>query len=85
MTFSGPVGVEDSDRFGGGPGVQRQLGGAVQDLEVVIVDDDGDDRSGVCAADAEPLSGDHDHIVPRDPAVDAYPRGGAHGVRVLPA
>jgi hypothetical protein len=48
-----------------------------------VLDEDGDDLSGVGAADPEPFAGDHDDAVAGDLALDADRSGGRRGSRVV--
>jgi hypothetical protein len=63
---------------GGGPdglvagfaGVEGEFVVAVQDTEVGVFDDDGDDFACVCPSDPESLSGNHGDAVCGDAALD---------------
>lgn len=55
--------------------MKRQLIDAVQDAEMVIIDNDGHDGADMRSADPQTLPGDHDHSVFRDSSLHTLRAG----------
>jgi len=58
--------------------VDAELFAVVQDAEVGVLDDHGDDLSGVGGAEAESLAGNHGDAIFGDSALDVDRLGGKH-------